>query len=211
MSIELVMTSNHLILCYPLLLLPSIFPSIRVFSNELALRIRRPKYWNFSIIPSNELPPHLCQPVSPTSMPTPLPPDSGCGRGQMWGSRMPAGLQAGTRGWESHSELSSGLALSSLRAQTLEPDCPSSNLRPATFFQCDTGQVFNLSESHEEIQFPHGGHGDDNCTYLTKNWRSYKHKASDMIPSMLSCIRICYYCHLCDKDMLLLHCLLPSY
>ena len=54
MSIELVMTSNHLILCRPLLLLSSIFPSIRVFSNELALRIRRPKYWNFSIIPSNE-------------------------------------------------------------------------------------------------------------------------------------------------------------
>ena len=54
MSIELVMTSNHLILCRPLLLLPSIFPSIRVFSNELALRIRRPKYWNFSIITSNE-------------------------------------------------------------------------------------------------------------------------------------------------------------
>ena len=54
MSIELVMTSNHLTLCRPLLLLPSSFPSIRVFSNELALRIRRPKYWNFSIIPSNE-------------------------------------------------------------------------------------------------------------------------------------------------------------
>ena len=50
------MTSNHLILCHPLLLLPSIFPSIRVFSNELALRIRWPKYWNFSlsISPSNE-------------------------------------------------------------------------------------------------------------------------------------------------------------
>ena len=48
MSIESVMPSNHLILCYPLLLLPSIFPSIRVFSNELALRIRCPKYWSFS-------------------------------------------------------------------------------------------------------------------------------------------------------------------
>ena len=50
------MPSNHLILCHPLLLLPSIFPSIRVFSNELALRIRWPKYWNFnfSISPSNE-------------------------------------------------------------------------------------------------------------------------------------------------------------
>ena len=57
-SIESVMPSNHLILCRPLLLLPSIFPSIRVFSNELALRIRWPKYWNFSfkISPSNEHP-----------------------------------------------------------------------------------------------------------------------------------------------------------
>ena len=55
-SIELVMPSNHLILCHPLLLLPSIFPSIRVFSNESALRIRWPKYWNFSfnVSPSNE-------------------------------------------------------------------------------------------------------------------------------------------------------------
>ena len=56
MSIESVMPSNHLILCCPLLLLPSIFPSIRVFSNESALCIRWPKYWsfNFSISPSNE-------------------------------------------------------------------------------------------------------------------------------------------------------------
>ena len=56
MSIELVMPSNHLILCHPFLLLPSIFPSIRVFSNELALCIRWPKYWSlsFSISPSNE-------------------------------------------------------------------------------------------------------------------------------------------------------------
>ena len=54
MSIELVMPSNHLILCRLLLLLPSIFPSISVFSNELALHIRWPKYWNFSISPSNE-------------------------------------------------------------------------------------------------------------------------------------------------------------
>ena len=56
MSIESVMPSNHLILCRPLLLLPSIFPSIRVFSNESALRIRWPKYWTFSfnIGPSNE-------------------------------------------------------------------------------------------------------------------------------------------------------------
>ena len=54
MSIELVMPSNHLILCRPLLLLPSIFPSIRVFSNELALLIRWPKYWSFSISPSSE-------------------------------------------------------------------------------------------------------------------------------------------------------------
>ena len=56
MSIELVMPSNHLILCLPLLLLPSIFPSIRVFSNESVLHIRWPKYWSFSfsISPSNE-------------------------------------------------------------------------------------------------------------------------------------------------------------
>ena len=48
------MPSNHLILCHPLLLLPSIFPSIKVFSNELALCVRWPKYWSFSISPSNE-------------------------------------------------------------------------------------------------------------------------------------------------------------
>ena len=56
MSIELVMPSNHLILCCPLLLLPSIFPSIRFFSNESVLRIWWPKYWSFSfnISPSNE-------------------------------------------------------------------------------------------------------------------------------------------------------------
>ena len=54
MSIEPVMPSNHLILCHPLLLLPSIFPSIRVFSNESVLRIRWPKYWSFNISPSNE-------------------------------------------------------------------------------------------------------------------------------------------------------------
>ena len=49
MSIESVMSTNHLILCHPLLLLPSIFPSTRVFSNELALCIRWPKYWSFSV------------------------------------------------------------------------------------------------------------------------------------------------------------------
>ena len=56
MSIESVMSSNHLILCCPLLLPPSIFPSIRVFSNESVLHIRWPKYWSFSfnISPSNE-------------------------------------------------------------------------------------------------------------------------------------------------------------
>ena len=56
MSIELMMLSNHLILCHPLLLLTSVFPSIRVFSNEWSLRIRWPKYWSFSfsISPSNE-------------------------------------------------------------------------------------------------------------------------------------------------------------
>ena len=56
MSVESVMLSNHLVLCHPLLLLPSVFPSIRVFSNESALCIRWPKYWSFSfsINPSNE-------------------------------------------------------------------------------------------------------------------------------------------------------------
>ena len=57
MSIELVMPSNHLILCCPLLLLPSIFPSIRVFSNESAFHIRRPKFWSLSastsVLPMN--------------------------------------------------------------------------------------------------------------------------------------------------------------
>ena len=58
MSIESVMPSNHLIFCYPLLNLPSIFPSIRVFSNESAVRIRWPKYWSFSFdtSPTNEHP-----------------------------------------------------------------------------------------------------------------------------------------------------------
>ena len=56
MSIESVMPSNHLILCHRLLLLPSVFPSIRVFSNESLIRISWPKYWsfNFSLSPSNE-------------------------------------------------------------------------------------------------------------------------------------------------------------
>ena len=58
MSIESVMPSNHLIFCHPLLLLPSVLPSIRLFSNESALHIRWPKYWNFSFrtSPSNEYP-----------------------------------------------------------------------------------------------------------------------------------------------------------
>ena len=58
MSIKSVMPSNHLVLCHPLLFLPSVFPSIRVFSNESALRIRWPEYWSFSfnISPSNEHP-----------------------------------------------------------------------------------------------------------------------------------------------------------
>ena len=58
MSIESVMPSNHLILCYLLLLLPSVFPSIRVFSNESVLHIRWPKYWSFgfNISPSSEHP-----------------------------------------------------------------------------------------------------------------------------------------------------------
>ena len=56
MSIDLVIPSNHLILCRPLLLLPSVFPSIRVFSNESTLHVRWPKYWSFSfsISPSND-------------------------------------------------------------------------------------------------------------------------------------------------------------
>ena len=54
MSVASVMPSNPLILCRPLLLLPSVFPSIRVFSNESVLHIRWPKYWSFSISPSNE-------------------------------------------------------------------------------------------------------------------------------------------------------------
>ena len=53
MSIESTMLSSHLILCHPLLHLPSIFPSIRIFSNELALRIRWPKYWSFSFSSSS--------------------------------------------------------------------------------------------------------------------------------------------------------------
>ena len=55
-------SSNHLILCHPLLLLPSVFPNIRVFSNESALRIKCPKYWSFSfnISPSNEHPGLIC-------------------------------------------------------------------------------------------------------------------------------------------------------
>ena len=62
MSIESVMPSSHLILSRPILLLPSIFPNIRVFSNELALHIRWPKYWSFSfnISPSNEHPGLIC-------------------------------------------------------------------------------------------------------------------------------------------------------
>ena len=54
LTTELVMPSNHLILCCPLLLLPSVLPSIKVFSSESALRIRWPKYWSFSTCPSNE-------------------------------------------------------------------------------------------------------------------------------------------------------------
>ena len=54
MSIVSVMLSSHLILCRPLLLLPSVFPSIRAFSDESALHIRWPKYWSFNISPSNE-------------------------------------------------------------------------------------------------------------------------------------------------------------
>ena len=56
-STESVMPSKHLIICRPLLLLPSVFPSIRIFSNELALHIRWPKYWSFSFCPFKSLPP----------------------------------------------------------------------------------------------------------------------------------------------------------
>ena len=77
MSIELVMPSNHLIFCPPLLFLPSVFPSIRVFSNESALLISWPKYWSFSfnISPSNEHSGLVGSPCSPRdsqeSFPTP--------------------------------------------------------------------------------------------------------------------------------------------
>ena len=54
MSVELMMSSNHLILCHPLLLLPSVFPSIRVFSNQSGLHIRWPRYCSFSFSPSNK-------------------------------------------------------------------------------------------------------------------------------------------------------------
>ena len=60
MSIELVMPSNHLILCRPLLLLPSVFPNIRIFSNESVLRVRWPKYWSFIISLSNEYSGLIC-------------------------------------------------------------------------------------------------------------------------------------------------------
>ena len=60
MSIESVMPSNHLILCHPLLLLSSVFPSIRLFSNESVLRIRWPKYWNFSSRLSSEYSGLIC-------------------------------------------------------------------------------------------------------------------------------------------------------
>ena len=68
MSIELVMLSNHLILCHPLLLLPSVFPGIRVFSSEWAVHIRWPKYWSFcfSISPSNEY--QGCFPLGSTGL-----------------------------------------------------------------------------------------------------------------------------------------------
>ena len=93
-SIKSVMPSNHLILCHPLLLLPSIFPSIRVFSNESALCIMWPKYWGFSfnVSLSNEYPaaakllqlcPALCDPID----------------GLLPGSPVPGILQARTLEW----------------------------------------------------------------------------------------------------------------
>ena len=69
MSIELVMPSNHLILCHPLLLLPSIFPSIRVFFNESALRIKWPEYWSFSFSISLPMKMSLCRKPVTTDMP----------------------------------------------------------------------------------------------------------------------------------------------
>ena len=74
MSIELMMPSNHLVLCYPLLFLPFIFPSYRVFSNELTLCLRWPKDWSFSISHSNEdsalfHPPDMWDPSSPNPCP----------------------------------------------------------------------------------------------------------------------------------------------
>ena len=71
MSINLVMPSNHLILCHPLLLLHSVFPSIRVFSNESVLRIRWPKYWSFSfsISPSSEYSGLIFSPIDRFDLP----------------------------------------------------------------------------------------------------------------------------------------------
>ena len=69
MSTESVMPSNHFVLCHPLLLLSSIFPSIRIFSDESALCIRWPKYWSFSISPSNESVQFSCSVVSDSLRP----------------------------------------------------------------------------------------------------------------------------------------------
>ena len=82
MSIELVIPSNHLILCHPLLLLPSIFPSVRVFSNESVLCIRWPKYWSFSFSTSSAVAaaakslqscPTLCDPIDGSPPVSPVP------------------------------------------------------------------------------------------------------------------------------------------
>ena len=76
MSIESVMPSNHLTLCCPLLLLPSIFPSIRVFSNESALRIKWPKYWSFNFSTTKTLVSlchHRVDPLIPFCIPKPSP------------------------------------------------------------------------------------------------------------------------------------------
>ena len=85
MSIEWVMPSNHLLLCHSLLLLPSVFPSIRVFFNDSALHLRWPKYWSFSIsihpialfLPLIEL--ALFQPLAIWRQAAPLPPQGGMG------------------------------------------------------------------------------------------------------------------------------------
>ena len=114
MSIESVMPSNHLILCHPFLLLPSIFPSFRVFSNESVLCIRWPKYWSFSfsVSPSNEYSGPISLPGAAKSLqscPTLCNPIDG----SLPGSAVPGILQARTLEWVAM-ETSPGCSLEGL-------------------------------------------------------------------------------------------------